>query len=396
MKNFILKISIATLVWCSYTSLLYAQRSDSVIYLIHREDFPLQDDTTVCCSECYCENDTGHFWLEINGVKRTDTTYRWHVLGVIYAGDTVSYFVDNQSELYIDVGEHGFNDCIFGGLYSIVNIEDLPLNPGNTGAGRSFIVIQCKPIAQIQAHPLVYCSHTTVTIKEASRRKPTQWRWYLNKDNAGYQLYSTDTTFKGFFSDTGFYQVKLEVENVKGRDSAFTSFRIIKGVEFIHDTLQTLFLNNTNQTELQACAIAEQYEWFPKENLSCSNCSVTNATIQADAAYYCVASNNNGCKDTCFYRIELPFDLFVPNAFSPNGDGVNDIFRVRGLNIEVQNCKIYNRYGNEIYNGTLENGWDGKYNNELVESGVYTYTLEYLNKKTDKVIRKHGILSIIR
>jgi gliding motility-associated-like protein len=79
-----------------------------------------------------------------------------------------------------------------------------------------------------------------------------------------------------------------------------------------------------------------------------------------------------------------------------NGDGVNDIFRVRGLNIEVQNCKIYNRYGNEIYNGTLENGWDGKYNNELVESGVYTYTLEYLNKKTKILYQKNGALTIMR
>lgn len=390
MKQAIFLFSTAILFLYGCTDLF----SQNNLYIINKDN-PLLNDTNYCCDRCYCEYDIAHFWLEVNGVKRTDTLYKWHIGGVIFSPDTIEYYKENLSELYLNVGEYGWVDCIFGGLYSTVTIDGL-LNPNGTGPGIGFSVIQCKPIANILHHPTVYCSNSTIEIQEASRRKPTRWRWYINKDNAGYYLYSTDTTFKGYFTDTGFYQLKLEVENIKGIDSAFTSFHIIKGVEFISDTIKTITLNNTTETELDACATAEQYEWFPKENLSCTTCYITSAIVNSDANYYCIASNINGCKETCFYNIIAPFDIFVPNAFTPNNDGINDLFKVRGVNIEVQSCKIYNRLGNEMYNGNLETGWNGMFKNEPVETGVYAYTIIYKNLKTNNTERKAGALNLIR
>ena len=71
------------------------------------------------------------------------------------------------------------------------------------------------------------------------------------------------------------------------------------------------------------------------------------------------------------------FDIFIPTAITPNNDGVNDIFIARGINLEILNCVIYNRFGNEIYNDDLQNGWNGKYKDELVENGVYAYIITY-------------------
>jgi gliding motility-associated-like protein len=83
--------------------------------------------------------------------------------------------------------------------------------------------------------------------------------------------------------------------------------------------------------------------------------------------------------------------LDVPNAFSPNGDGVNDKIYVRGFGIAKMNWTIYNRWGKVVYQGVdPAEGWDGKVNGRLQPQDVYHYTLlaefgskEHATKKGD-------------
>jgi gliding motility-associated-like protein len=70
-------------------------------------------------------------------------------------------------------------------------------------------------------------------------------------------------------------------------------------------------------------------------------------------------------------------ELFVPDAFTPNGDNQNDIFLVRGQNILEVNLSVYNRWGNLVYEGEGKNtGWDGTLNGVLQPQGVYNYHLD--------------------
>jgi gliding motility-associated-like protein len=79
-------------------------------------------------------------------------------------------------------------------------------------------------------------------------------------------------------------------------------------------------------------------------------------------------------------------DVVLPNAFSPNGDGNNDIFRVTARKfINVQEFKIFNRWGNEIFStGDIRKGWDGTYKGIAQDPGVYQYLVRvaYPNGKT--------------
>jgi len=73
---------------------------------------------------------------------------------------------------------------------------------------------------------------------------------------------------------------------------------------------------------------------------------------------------------------ETTNDIALPNAFTPNGDGVNDVFRVQGQNIKTLNGKILNRWGQELYNWTdVSSGWDGMYKEQEAAEGTYFYVV---------------------
>jgi len=84
--------------------------------------------------------------------------------------------------------------------------------------------------------------------------------------------------------------------------------------------------------------------------------------------------NNNIVSTSNYAEVIPPTSIFIPNAFTPNQDGINDDFGVKGEGIQNFKMLIYNRWGEVIYSSTNPHEhWDGKYNNEPVENGVYVY-----------------------
>lgn len=95
----------------------------------------------------------------------------------------------------------------------------------------------------------------------------------------------------------------------------------------------------------------------------------------------CLEVENEGCRDTICKEIYIDFIplIGVPNAFSPNNDGYNDRIYVEGYGITKLNFKIYNRWGELVYEGTDQNeGWDGTYKSIMQEMEVYTYIVDAL------------------
>ena len=69
--------------------------------------------------------------------------------------------------------------------------------------------------------------------------------------------------------------------------------------------------------------------------------------------------------------------MFIPNAFTPNGDNENDVLFVRGRNVEKMYLKIYDRWGELVFETDKQSvGWDGKFKGELVDPAVFVYHLE--------------------
>jgi gliding motility-associated-like protein len=104
------------------------------------------------------------------------------------------------------------------------------------------------------------------------------------------------------------------------------------------------------------------------------------ATPLKDMVYKLVGINQYGCTASALVDIKVKFDpnTGMPNAFSPNGDGVNDVFKIENLAFEkMTQFKVFNRWGKCVYDGlNPARGWDGTYNNKPAPVDVYYYHIK--------------------
>jgi gliding motility-associated-like protein len=141
------------------------------------------------------------------------------------------------------------------------------------------------------------------------------------------------------------------------------------------------------------------YSWGPVAGLSCTDCANPMLTSYAREQEYTVTiTYNDLCTATATMRIIVDNNLepYVPNAFSPNGDGNNDLFMVYGEGIKAIDFKIFNRWGEKVYETTSQyGGWDGTYKGIMQNPGVYSYsvTITYLD---DKEVNRKGSITLIR
>ncbi|MGZ5243624.1 MAG: T9SS type B sorting domain-containing protein [Bacteroidia bacterium] len=89
-------------------------------------------------------------------------------------------------------------------------------------------------------------------------------------------------------------------------------------------------------------------------------------------------------------------DLFIPRAFTPDGDGVNDSFIIKGTNIEYFKIEIFDEAKTKVYiSDEIKKGWDGRYKNQTMPAGNYLWVIEYI--KTGKPQQKQtGYVELIR
>lgn len=126
------------------------------------------------------------------------------------------------------------------------------------------------------------------------------------------------------------------------------------------------------------------YLWFPPTGLSNPTGQTTTATVDQTTTYEVTVFQGN-CQAkttvTIYTREYVCGDvyIFVPNAFSPNADNVNDKLYVRGENILEMEFKIFDRWGELVFETTDQNiGWDGTFKGELLDPDVYVYHLKVI------------------
>jgi len=109
-------------------------------------------------------------------------------------------------------------------------------------------------------------------------------------------------------------------------------------------------------------------------------------------------TNTWGCSDTIVKTIEVAsdFKLFVPNSFSPNGDGVNDVFAPKGRGIKKYALSVYDRWGRIVFeSSSFEVGWDGNVSNNSGSNDTFTWKINYTDVN-NKVSEITGFVSQIR
>jgi gliding motility-associated-like protein len=161
----------------------------------------------------------------------------------------------------------------------------------------------------------------------------------------------------------------------------------------INITVDTLLVNPMNDTTIcrgfplvlyahvTNTANGLKYSWSPDDELNCPNCTSAIAMPRKSLTYTITVTDSNSCIATDTVRITIdPCDITIPNAFTPNGDGLNDLYRVYGHLDYFRNYSfsIYNRWGERVYyTEDVNGGWNGVYQGVDQELGTYFYMVLY-------------------
>jgi gliding motility-associated-like protein len=233
------------------------------------------------------------------------------------------------------------------------------------------------------------------------------WDWNFGDNTAD----STVQNPSHCFPITGFYDVTLTATSNHNCVSTFTQVHMVEvytkpTAEFTPtpnpaSVLEPVVtLNNGSSSDV----ITWNYQFGDGDSISPFTPSPVHTYPSAEPATFTatlIVSNSNGCKDTVSHEVEIgpEFTFYIPNAFTPNGDGVNDYFFGQGIGIEEYDIYIFDRWGNMIYHGDniYASKWDGRANHgtDPAQQDVYVWKV----RLTDVFRKKHtyiGTVTIVR
>ncbi len=154
-------------------------------------------------------------------------------------------------------------------------------------------------------------------------------------------------------------------------------------------------INLGESTNLQVSAnqAVQSYLWSPAEGLSCTECANPVATPILSGSYTVVVTTADGCSatDEIFVEVINVQNVFVPNAFSPNNDGLNDVFMpFTGASVSIiRSFRVFDRQGNQVFDGKNmtpnqpDTGWNGEFRGKPMQPAVFAWfaEIEFLDGK---------------
>ena len=177
----------------------------------------------------------------------------------------------------------------------------------------------------------------------------------------------------GCFKDQGSVKLKVYPKPV---------IEITNGDKIIVSAGSYVKLATKNSPDITA------WNWYPGKWLSCTSCSDPTSTPHDNITYAVTASNAGKCEARDEVTISVicnNANVYIPNTFSPNHDGINDVFYPRGSGLfSIISIKIFNRWGQVVFSKNNINpndpqyGWDGTLNGTLLQADVYVYMAEVI------------------
>ena len=161
----------------------------------------------------------------------------------------------------------------------------------------------------------------------------------------------------------------------------------------------TVPLCEGNNIPLEASG-ASFYQWSPATDLSNAGIANPVALLQSDIQYAVTGSDDNGCSATAQITLDISQDCigyYIPNAFTPNGDGKNDEFRVKTGDIPRSfTLMVFNRFGGKVFESSnIGNGWNGAIGGNAAPMGTYVYVMQ-ATTSAGSIVKKQGTIILIR
>lgn len=184
-----------------------------------------------------------------------------------------------------------------------------------------------------------------------------------------------------FFAPVGNYQLKVQattpIANCSSTDSMIV--RVVPPFKFDYVSPTDTTINYGDRIQLTSESEAIMWLWLPGTYLDDPLAQSPYATPLKDMEYTLVGLNEYGCTDTAMVKINVKYasKSDLPNAFTPNGDGRNDVFRIENIQFDkMTEFRIFNRWGRVVYETQNPlKGWDGTIDGKPAATDVYFYSI---------------------
>ncbi|GIV27290.1 MAG: hypothetical protein KatS3mg027_1104 [Bacteroidia bacterium] len=314
-----------------------------IITIIVKPPLKLKDDTIWICSE---DSYTLHPYITSPG---NNGPYQWFWnTGANTQDIVITADYNNQPQIYS------------------VYVDDGCTNPGDTGY---FVInVYPKPRGDFSANVRQGCPPLVVTFTAQSTGNNDTYFWNFGNGNT-IGGNNVSTTYEG----VGFYPVTLYVTNQYGCrwDTIIQDYIQVYPTPIADfepypsiATVDNPIINFTNLSQN-----ADTYQWYFGDVYSNQNTSTDMHPYHVyeyagDYEVYLIAKNQYGCESYTKKKVRIDpiFRLFIPDVFTPDGNGLNDVFNVKGIGIDDKGFKmiIFDRWGEKVYETTdLYKGWDG-------------------------------------
>lgn len=317
-----------------------------------------------------CVGDSIYF---TNTSSATFTNYQWAF------GDGENAISASPAHLYKKAGN-----------YSVRMIGFTAEGCSDTASAN--VLVDSIPVINAVTSKSTACAGATINFTVQHNSNATTFRWIFGDSTS-----SASGSFARIFEEAGIYPFALVASSAVGcvSDTA-------KGVIQIYEqpnvyTGPDLITQPGKPITLMATVNSGNYSllWSPAVFLSSATVLQPTAAPPTDQLYTLTATGEGGCTATDNVLVKVFTGIHIPNAFSPNGDGVNDVWNIRGLRV-YQNAKteVFNRWGQKVFESAgYITPWDGTVKGKPVPVGVYYYIIRINDNGYDTLT---GSLTILR
>lgn len=258
------------------------------------------------------------------------------------------------------------------------------------------VTVFLQPAAGFSFMPVSGCDPVTVLFNDESVAA-LSWQWIFSDGGSSSEQNPVHT-----FNGDGIYTVTQYVEGEGGCNDEITqsdSITVYPEPLAAFDYLQSSSPSSGEVQFANASLNADAYHWDFGDGDTSNTFSPVHTYLESGTyTVTLISSNQYGCTDTIITEVVVSYfkNLFIPAAFSPNGDGINDVFTVYGKGIDSYSMHIFDRWGNSVYADEGNTAaWDGTYKGKILNPAVFVYLIRI--KYIDGTMQKmKGDVTLVR
>ena len=339
-----------------------------VLPCIHPAAFFSISDTDICKTDCITFTNSSAF----------ATSYSWYFPG---GGPSSSTNQNPPPVCYPTVGNYIVQLIATNAYGSDTNIQHVHVH-------------DCTPQAAFAISDTSICIDSCVNFANFSSANATSWQWTF--DGGSPASFNGASPPSVCYHTAGIFIVKLVVSNQYGTDSITHIIVVHLGPSpFVTPPSSEIHIGESVQLNASGGLV---YSWTPATGLNDATINNPVASPNVTTTYYVIMSDMDGCASRDSAMVFIIPTMFIPDAFSPNGDGSNDVFRmINPQDVMELDIKIFNRWGQLVFHSnTPYFEWDGTFKSAMQEVDVYVWEINVLPLNSSTTILMKGNVSLIR